>query len=106
VGFNSDVFDVREHEAGEFMIRTLVFHREKILSGILSMSMVLLKMSTKVVSSANCLQFVREVRFPCSLVVILTFSEKLRKKINRVVLISGAPCLTVLLITMALWNLI
>jgi hypothetical protein len=29
VGFNSDVFDVREHETGEFMIRTLVLHREK-----------------------------------------------------------------------------
>jgi exonuclease III len=29
VGFNSEVFDVREHEAGEFMIRTLVLHREK-----------------------------------------------------------------------------
>jgi exonuclease III len=29
VGFKSEVFDVREHEAGEFMIRTLVLHREK-----------------------------------------------------------------------------
>jgi exonuclease III len=29
VGFNSEVFDIREHEAGEFMIRTLVLHREK-----------------------------------------------------------------------------
>jgi hypothetical protein len=29
VGFNSEVFDVREHEAGEFMIHTLVLHREK-----------------------------------------------------------------------------
>ena len=28
VGFNSEVFDVREHEAGEFMIHTLVLHRE------------------------------------------------------------------------------
>jgi hypothetical protein len=29
VGFNSEVFDVRDHESGEFMIRTLVLHREK-----------------------------------------------------------------------------
>ena len=29
VGFNSDVFDVIEFEAGEFLIRTLVLHREK-----------------------------------------------------------------------------
>jgi hypothetical protein len=28
-GFNSEVFDVREQESGEFMIRTLVLHREK-----------------------------------------------------------------------------
>jgi hypothetical protein len=30
VGFNSEVFDVREHEPGEFIIRTLVLHRKKI----------------------------------------------------------------------------
>jgi hypothetical protein len=47
VGFNSEVFDVREHEAGEFMIRTLVLHREKTLSGTLLMCMGLLKRSTK-----------------------------------------------------------
>jgi hypothetical protein len=29
VGFNTNVFDVRENEIGEFMIRTLIFHREK-----------------------------------------------------------------------------
>jgi hypothetical protein len=29
VGFNSEVFHVREHETGEFMIRTLVLHTEK-----------------------------------------------------------------------------
>jgi hypothetical protein len=29
VGFNSEVFDVRDHEAGEFMIHTLVLHKEK-----------------------------------------------------------------------------
>jgi hypothetical protein len=29
VGFNPEVFDVREHETREFMIRTLVLHREK-----------------------------------------------------------------------------
>jgi hypothetical protein len=29
VGFNTDVFDVRENEIGEFMIRTLIYHREK-----------------------------------------------------------------------------
>ena len=29
VGFNSEVFDVREFEAGEFLTRTLVLHREK-----------------------------------------------------------------------------
>ena len=29
VGFNYEVFDVREHGAGEFMIRTLVLHKEK-----------------------------------------------------------------------------
>jgi exonuclease III len=29
VGFNTDVFDVRENEIDEFMIRTLIFHREK-----------------------------------------------------------------------------
>jgi exonuclease III len=29
VGFNTDVFDVRENEIGEFMIRTLILHREQ-----------------------------------------------------------------------------
>jgi hypothetical protein len=29
VGFNSKVFDVREFEAGEFLTRTLILHREK-----------------------------------------------------------------------------
>ena len=29
VGFNTDVFDVRENEIGEFMIRTLIYRREK-----------------------------------------------------------------------------
>jgi hypothetical protein len=43
MGFNTDVFDVRENEIGEFMIRTLIFHREKISSGTLSMYMVLLR---------------------------------------------------------------
>jgi hypothetical protein len=80
VGFNSDVFDVREFEAGEFLIRTLVLHREKILFGILSMCMGLLKRNIKADSSVNCLQFAREVRSPCLLVVTLTSSEKLRKK--------------------------
>jgi hypothetical protein len=28
-GFNTNVFDVRENEIGEFMIRTLIFHKEK-----------------------------------------------------------------------------
>jgi hypothetical protein len=47
VGFNSEVFDVREFEAGKFLIRTLVLHREKILFGILSMCMGLLKRNIK-----------------------------------------------------------
>jgi exonuclease III len=29
VGFNSDCFDVREQEVGDFMIRCLVLHKEK-----------------------------------------------------------------------------
>jgi hypothetical protein len=43
VGFNADVFDVRENEIGEFVIRTLIYHREKISSGILLMCMGLLR---------------------------------------------------------------
>jgi hypothetical protein len=43
------------------------------------MCMELLKRNTKVVSSVNCMQFAREVRFPCLLVVTLTSSEKMRK---------------------------
>lgn len=47
-GFNSEVFDIREQELGEFMIRMLVFHKESGDSfGILLMSMGLPKMIIK-----------------------------------------------------------
>jgi hypothetical protein len=72
VGFNSEVFDVREHEIGEFMIRTLVLHREKkILPGILLTCMVLLKRRIKANSCVNFRRFAREAMFPCSLGEIL-----------------------------------
>jgi hypothetical protein len=72
VGFNSEVFDVREHETGEFMIRTLVLHREKkILSGILLTCMVLLKRRIKADLCVSFHHFAREAMFPCSLEEIL-----------------------------------
>jgi hypothetical protein len=95
VGFNSEVFDVREFEAGEFLTRSLVLHREKNLSGILLMVMGLLKKSTNPVFLVNCLQFAREVRSLCLLGVISTSLEKLKKKINRVPSVSGVFCLIV-----------
>jgi hypothetical protein len=70
VGFNSEVFDVREHETGEFMIRTLVLHREKNSSGILLMCMVLLKRSIKAYFRVNFCLSAREAMSRCSLVEI------------------------------------
>jgi hypothetical protein len=95
VGFNSEMFDVREFEAGEFLTRTLVLHREKNLFGISLMCMGLLRRNTNPVSSVNCLLFAREARSLCLLVVILTSLEKLRKKINRAASVSGTSCLIV-----------
>jgi hypothetical protein len=65
VGFNADVFDVREQEVGEFMIRVLVLHKEKASFGILFVSMVEPKMSTKIDFLLSCIPSALEVNFPC-----------------------------------------
>jgi hypothetical protein len=71
VGFNTDVFDVREHKTGEFMIRTLIFHRKKISFGTLLTCMVLLRRRTKADFYVNYRLFAQEVVFLCSLEAIL-----------------------------------
>jgi hypothetical protein len=71
VGFNTDVFDVRENEIGEFMIHTLIFHREKISSETLLMCMVLLRRRMNADSCVNSRLFAREVVLLCSWEVIL-----------------------------------
>jgi hypothetical protein len=65
VGFNSEIFDVRGQEYGEFMIRTLILHREKNSFGNLLMCMEPLKMTTKTCSLVNFLPSALEVSSPC-----------------------------------------
>lgn len=65
VGFNSEFFDVREQEYGDFMIRTLLLHKEKNSFGILLMCMEPLKMTTKIGSLVNFLPSALEVSSPC-----------------------------------------
>jgi hypothetical protein len=95
VGFNSDVFDVREFEAGEFLIRTLVLHREKSL--IWNFVNVY-----GVAQKEHKSRFLSEMSAVCSrsqvpLLIGGDFNilRKAEEKINRAVSASGAPCLTV-----------
>jgi hypothetical protein len=65
VGFNSDVFYVREHAAGEFMIRTLVLHKEKNFIWNFINVYGAAQNDNKTDSCVNFLPSVREVMSPC-----------------------------------------
>jgi hypothetical protein len=106
VGFNTDVFDVRENEIGEFMIRTLIYHREKISSGTLLMCMGLLRRRISADSSVSSRPFAREVVPLCLWAVISISLEKQRRKTSMEELISGVSFLIVSLSKMGLWSLI
>jgi hypothetical protein len=73
VGFNADVFDVREIEMGDFMIKVLLVHKKIVLFGILLMFMVLLRMIRNKNFLLSCRLSVPNVNIPCWLVVILIF---------------------------------
>lgn len=64
MGFNSDTFDVREKE-GEFMIRCLVYHKEKKVNGISSTFTVRPKIIGKRTSLESCRFSVLTTNIPC-----------------------------------------